>query len=159
MPLVVSWELAGCQGSGWVDRVLRSRQGGVCCASCSTLQFSGAGLCVCSDALSRGEARKPLTHMHVKVAVAAEIGWSWGSQRQEAWLGDLGPLGNAEIITRVTLCAQGLCLLFAKHFISVTMTSVHEIIREGARHSFFFFFTFNYQERNLETVRILSVSM
>ena len=59
-----------------IDRVLRSRQAGVCCVSCSALQFSGAGLCVCSDALGRGEARKPLMHTHVKVAVAAETGWS-----------------------------------------------------------------------------------
>ena len=72
---MVSWEPARCQGSGEVGRALRSRQAGVCCASCSALQFSGAGLCVCSDAMSR-EARKPLMHMHVKVAVAAEIGWS-----------------------------------------------------------------------------------
>ena len=72
---MVSWEPAGGQGSGGVGRALRSRQAGVCCASWSALQFSGPGLCVCSDALS-GKARKPLMHMNAKVAVAAEIGWS-----------------------------------------------------------------------------------
>lgn len=33
-------------------------------------------VCACSDALSSGEARSALMHMHVKVAVTAEIGWS-----------------------------------------------------------------------------------
>lgn len=55
-----------------------------------------------ADAWSRGEARKSVMHMYVKVAVAAEIGWRQDSQRQEAWPGDLRSLGAAQIITSVT---------------------------------------------------------
>ena len=79
--LLKCWDaFGGFMGASWQPEIRRGGQGaekqaGVCCASCSALQFSGPGLCVSSDALS-GEARKPLMHMHVKVDVAAEIGWS-----------------------------------------------------------------------------------
>lgn len=142
-----SWEVSR-QGS--VLRFL-NRSSGVS----SARRFSGTRLCACSWCSEQGSNPGGQSCIcNVKVAVAAQIGWSLDSQRFDLVI--YRSLGAAQMITSVNpLCPDNPGWL-AKHFTSLTMAAVHKTLREYKRQGLISPVFYSHR-RGLETVRTLLV--